>query len=85
MPPNMWKVFRTIKRDMWLVENYDWLKKHYEGMHVAYCNGGLLLAEKSFDALAVLVEKEGYHLDSVGLIYVDPELTRKQISHGRFS
>ncbi len=72
MPPSMLRVFRTIKLTRELEGMRDWLIDNgYQGTHVAYCRDRTLLAGKTFDELAQFVERFGYDLGSVALMYVD--------------
>ena len=72
------------RNDRALMEMYDELKKSYPGEVVAYSSGKIIARAGDVVPLRKIVEKKGYSWKRVGIIYVDPALTRRQVSHGRF-
>lgn len=93
MTENGWPAERLSIIDLWiryrndaaLVEMYEELKGLYPKEFVAYSGGEIIARARDVVPLREIVEREGYSWKRVGIIYVDPELTRKQVSHGIFS
>ena len=93
MAENGWPRERLSIIDLWirsrndaaLVEMYDKLKKLYPREVVAYSGGKIIARAGDVAPLRKEVEGKGYSWKRVGIIYVDPNLSRRQISHGRFS
>lgn len=92
MYENSWPAERLSIIDLWirckndtaLLEMYDRLKMLYPREVVAYYGGKIIARARDVVPLREIVEEKGYSWKRVGIIYVDPELTRRQVSHGRF-